>query len=61
MFHFWFSFQAAEPAHLPDHATSQGLVAVGKPVAASPHLSDRRGSRDGREGADLCAAASTAR
>lgn len=61
MFHFFiFPFQAAKPAHLPHHTTPQGLVAVSKPVAASPHFSDRRGSRDGREGADLCAAAATA-
>lgn len=54
------SFQAAKPADLPDLATSQGLVAVGEPVTASPDFSDGCGSRDGREGAHLCAAASTA-
>lgn len=57
---FFPSFQAAKPADLPDHTTSQGLVAVGEPVAASPDFSDWCGSRDGREGAHLCAAASTA-
>lgn len=56
---FLLSFQAAKPADLPDHTTSQGLVAVGESVTASPYFSDRCGSRDGREGAHLCAAAPT--
>lgn len=57
---FSLSFQAAKPADLPDNTTSQGLVAVGEPVTASPYFSDWCGSRDGRESAHLCAAASTA-
>lgn len=57
---FFLSFQAAKPADLPDNTTSQGLVAVGEPVTASPYFSDWCGSRDGRESAHLCAAASTA-
>lgn len=38
--YFLFVFQAHPPTAFSDDATAEGLMAVRKPVAAAPHLSD---------------------